>query len=145
MNCTRAKPAGDGAGEGLGEQRLADAREVLDDEVAAGQQGHDAGSDHLVLAEDHRGDVGFDALGAPRDLAHLLVLEGGAASGVYRHVLLPLLSCRQLGLGLISGVEARVEMAVLGGRQNRWRRGGCARGLPWCDPRADPPFMILPT
>ena len=51
----------DGARQRLGEQRLADARVVLDDEVTAGQQRDDAGLDHLLLAEDDRGDVGRDA------------------------------------------------------------------------------------
>ena len=51
------EPSTDGAGEGLGEQRLADSGVVLDDDVAAGQQGDDARLDDLLLAEDDRRDV----------------------------------------------------------------------------------------
>ena len=50
----------DGAGERFGEERLAHAGEVLDDDVAAGQQRHDAGADDLFLAQDHRADAGGD-------------------------------------------------------------------------------------
>ena len=56
----------DGAGQGFGEKRLADAGEVLDDDVPAGQEGDDAGADDLLLAEDDRADAGRDLRGALR-------------------------------------------------------------------------------
>ncbi len=65
----------DGSGERLGQKRLAHAREVLDDDVAPGQQGHDARADDLFLAQDDRADRGGDMCGAPRDFHHLLVLQ----------------------------------------------------------------------
>ena len=65
----------DGLGEGLGKEGLAYSGEVLDDDVAAGQQGHDAGADDLLLAEDDRRDGGRDLPGALGHLHHLLVLK----------------------------------------------------------------------
>ena len=51
--------AADRSGEDLGEQRLADAGDVLDQQVASAEQGGDAHFDDLVLAGDdgiHRAD-----------------------------------------------------------------------------------------
>ena len=49
----------DTGGEGPGQQGLADAGDVLDQDVPFGQQGDDGEPDHLGLAEDHESDV-FD-------------------------------------------------------------------------------------
>lgn len=44
----------DGHGQALGQERLADARGVLDQEVPPGQQGDDGEGDGLGLALDHQ-------------------------------------------------------------------------------------------
>ena len=54
------------ARQGLGEQRLADARVVLDDHVPAGEQRDDARLDDLVLAEDDGADVAATSRRAAR-------------------------------------------------------------------------------
>jgi hypothetical protein len=47
----------EGAGQGLREHRLADAREVLEDHVAFAQHGHDAAGDQRSRRVDHARDV----------------------------------------------------------------------------------------
>ena len=49
--------AGDAAGHGLADQRLAHPRHVLQQDVFAGQQGHHAQSHRLSLAQHHAADV----------------------------------------------------------------------------------------
>jgi len=51
-----AEPAAQGGGQALGEQGLAGAREVLDQEVAARQEGHERQADDVVLAADRGRD-----------------------------------------------------------------------------------------
>ncbi len=77
--------AREGPGQRLGEKGLADAGVVLDDHVPAGEQGDHAGLDHVVLAEDHRADVGGHLAGAPGERRSLVRLEGGTGTRVIRH------------------------------------------------------------
>ena len=79
VNWTRANRQSMDRASDLASSVLPDAREVLDDDVAAGQQGHDAGPDDLFLAQDDRGDVRRDTVGAPGYLLQLAVLRRGAA------------------------------------------------------------------
>ena len=79
MNWTRAKRQSTERARDLASSVLPTPGKVLDDDVPAGEQGHDAGADDLFLAQDDGGDVGRDAIGAPRDLLHLFVLEDGVA------------------------------------------------------------------
>jgi hypothetical protein len=55
------------AGQGLGEQRLADTGDVVDEEVSAGEETHDRESDRLGLAAQDRGQavaqLGREAVG----------------------------------------------------------------------------------
>ena len=66
----------DRSGERLREERLADTGVVLDDDVAAGEQGDHAGPYHLVLAQHHGRHVGGDQLRTPHDGRNLVVLVG---------------------------------------------------------------------
>ena len=72
----------DGAGQRLGQHRLADSRDVLDQQVTLGEQDDEREPDDLGLALDHLLDVVADA---PRGL--LQVLEpcraGGGAGATY--------------------------------------------------------------
>ena len=54
------------AGQRLGEHRLADARDVLDQQVPLGEQHDQRGVDHVGLALDHPLDVRADAADDPR-------------------------------------------------------------------------------
>ena len=56
--------------DGLGEHGLAGARHVLDQEVAAAQQGHQGEADLVVLAHDDALDVGEDLVAGFLDLRH---------------------------------------------------------------------------
>ena len=58
MNWMRWKRAVEAAGQRLGQQRLADAGHVLDEQVALGQQGDEGQVDDLGLAQQHAGHVG---------------------------------------------------------------------------------------
>ena len=62
-----AEDTADGTGEGLGEQGLADAGHVLDEQVAAGEQRDERQLDRLRLA--------------PQDLLHLVADDPGEAGG----------------------------------------------------------------
>ena len=57
MHWTRRNDAADGAGERLGEQGLADAGDVLDEEVAAGEERHDREPHRLGLAPEDAAEV----------------------------------------------------------------------------------------
>ena len=57
---------GQAAGQGLGQQRLADAGNVLEQQVAVGQQGDEREVDDVVLAQEDRGDVGLQLVGKLR-------------------------------------------------------------------------------
>ena len=57
-------------GDGLGQDRLAGARHVLDQEVAAAQQGDEREPDFVVLADDDALDVGEDLVPGFLDLRH---------------------------------------------------------------------------
>ncbi len=62
VNWMRRKRAGEAAGQRAGQHRLAGARDVLDEQVALAEQGHQ-GQPHLaVLADDDALDIGGDAL-----------------------------------------------------------------------------------
>ena len=59
MNWMRRKAGGNALGQGLADQRLADARHVLQQHVVAGQQGHDAQPHDLGFAQHDLADVRF--------------------------------------------------------------------------------------
>jgi hypothetical protein len=71
------EPAVDGARERLGEESLTHPRKVLHDHVPAGQEGDNAGADHLLFAEDDGADAPGDLSGALSHLHHLVVLQHG--------------------------------------------------------------------
>ncbi len=52
-----AELAGQTAGDGLADERLADARHVLQQDMFAGQQGHDGKPDDFALPQDDAADV----------------------------------------------------------------------------------------
>ena len=56
--------------EGLGQDGLAGARHVLDQEVTAAHQGNHGEAHFMVLADDHAFDVGDDFLARFLDLRH---------------------------------------------------------------------------
>ena len=60
-----AKLAGQAAGDGLADERFADARHVFQQDMLAGQQGHDGKPDDFGLAQDDAADV-FAQLGDER-------------------------------------------------------------------------------
>ena len=148
----------DRAGQRLGEERLADARVVLDDDVAAGQQRDDAGLDDLVLAEDDRRDVGGDAVRPVRDLLQLALAEGRLAACLHFHVApqscaldlpsqeYPTLPCGTRSVGMtfepsaqqrrMAGVWTRVKSGWSSGRINGFGRAGRVR-------RTGPPALCL--
>ena len=66
MNCIAAHRAVDRAGQRLGELRLADAGDVLDEQVTLGEQHGQAEPDRVALALDHLLDVGGDPRGRRR-------------------------------------------------------------------------------
>ena len=76
MNWIRRNDAAEALGDRLGEDRLAGARDVLDEQVAAAQQ-RDEGEPHLVvLADDHALDVREDAVPGLLDPGHVVPLIG---------------------------------------------------------------------
>ena len=62
--------AAEAPGDRLGEDRLAGPGHVLDEEVAAAQQGHQGEADLVVLADDDALDVGEDLVAGLLDLGH---------------------------------------------------------------------------
>ena len=68
----------DRACEGVGQRGLADAGAVLDHDVAIGEQRDEAGLDHVLLAEDDRGDVGRDEAGEACHFFDLGLTQDGA-------------------------------------------------------------------
>src|SRR5262249_54604642 len=74
------------AGQGLGQQRLADARDVLDEQVPLAEQGDEGHADDFRLAEEDAGDVVLQALqrrsGADSGYGGSdAVAQGGASRG----------------------------------------------------------------
>ena len=57
MNWMRWKRAAEALGQRLGQQRLADAGHVLEEEMALGQERNQGEADDLRLAQDDPGDV----------------------------------------------------------------------------------------
>ena len=68
--------AAEAAGDRLGEHRLAGARHVLDQEVAAAQQRDEREADLVVLADDDALDVGEDLVAGLLDLGHRPLRRG---------------------------------------------------------------------
>jgi hypothetical protein len=71
----------DRAGDGLGEQRLAEPGRVLDQHVPAGQEGGDAQADRVGLVEDDAAEV---LLEGRREARRLPELVGERHQGVFR-------------------------------------------------------------
>ena len=84
--------AAEAPGDGLGEDRLARPRDILDEEVAAAQQRDQGEADLVVLADDDALDVGEHLVAGFLDLAHRPLSQaraprwrrgrGGVATGV---------------------------------------------------------------
>ena len=62
--------AAEAARDGLGEDRLAGSRHVLDEEVTAAQESHQGEADLEVLAHDHAFDIGENLVAGLLDLRH---------------------------------------------------------------------------
>ena len=77
VNWMRLKLAADGAGERLGQHRLADAGDVVDEDVALAQQRDERHLDDVVSPDDDAADVLADAGGGVTDLGN----GGGMWSG----------------------------------------------------------------
>ena len=71
-------------GDRLGEHGLAGARHVLDEQVAATQQGDQGQTDFVVLADDDALDVGEDPVAGLLDLGHQPLSRGGRRRGTPR-------------------------------------------------------------
>ena len=65
-----SEAAAEAPGDRLGEDRLAGARHVLDQEVAAAQERDERQPDFVVLADDHALDVGEDLLASLLKVGH---------------------------------------------------------------------------
>ena len=57
MNWTRGEAAAEHAGRGLDRERLREARDALDQEVALGEEADEDALEHLVLPRDHAPDL----------------------------------------------------------------------------------------
>ena len=76
--------AAQAAGDGLREDRLAGTRDVLDEEMAAAQQGDERESDLVMLADDDALDVGEDLVPGLLDLRHEPLSENGGCGDTGR-------------------------------------------------------------
>ena len=70
MNWMRRNVPAEAARDGLGQHRLAGPGDVLDQQVAAAQQGDQGEADLMVLADDDAFDVGEDPVAGFLDLGH---------------------------------------------------------------------------
>ncbi len=76
--------AAQAASDGLGEDRLAGARDILDQEVATAQQGDEGEADLMVLADDDALDVGEDLVPGLLDLRHEPLSANGGCGNTGR-------------------------------------------------------------